>query len=119
MTRKKEAPGVQSAQGQKFITKESYHTAPGLSTAERVAKHRADMPELYRKMFDRCTSGKASPREAIKMQCLECWGYVRAETTACDNCACPLFAYRPYQTAPDGRQDDLNGVESTNDGKGV
>ncbi len=40
------------------------------------------------------------PREAIRMQCLECWGYVKAETAACDNYACPLFAYRPDQKLP-------------------
>lgn len=55
------------------------------------------MPKLYRKLYDRVMAGKASPRDAIKMQCLECWAYVRAETQACDNYACPLHAYRPYQ----------------------
>ncbi|HEG43599.1 MAG TPA: hypothetical protein ENH94_06075 [Phycisphaerales bacterium] len=63
----------------------------------RVDKRRAEMPSRYRKLYDRVMSGVASPREAIRMQCLECWGYVKAETATCDNYACPLFAYRPYQ----------------------
>ena len=64
---------------------------------ERIAKRRADMPSKFRKLYDRAMSGKASPREAIKMQCLECWAWVQTETAQCDNCACPLFRYRPYQ----------------------
>ncbi len=64
---------------------------------ERITKRRADMPSKYRKLYDRVVAGKASPREAIRMQCLECWAWVRTETQACDNYACPLYAYRPYQ----------------------
>gem|GEM_PF-1291939 len=81
--------------------------------AERIDKRRADMPELYRKLYDRCTRGTASPRDAIKMQCLECWGHVRSETATCDNTACPLWRYRPYQSAPPARQGDFSGAEST------
>lgn len=62
-----------------------------------VAKRRADMPPKYRKLYDRCTSGEASPREAIKAQCLECWGWDKRETEQCDNVACPLYELRPYQ----------------------
>jgi hypothetical protein len=65
--------------------------------AARIAKHRADMPLKYRKLYDRVVAGKASPREAIKMQCLECWAYVKSETKSCDNYACNLFAFKPYQ----------------------
>lgn len=86
---------------------------------QRIAQRRADMPELYRKQYDRCMTGKASPRDAIKMQCLECWGYVRAETAACDNTACPLYLYRPYQNTPPARHSDLSGAGTTNDGKGA
>jgi hypothetical protein len=62
---------------------------------ERIAKRRADMPKKYRQLYDRCMSGEASPREAIKMQCLECWMWVRAETETCDNYPCPLYHYNP------------------------
>ena len=66
---------------------------------ERIAKRRADMPKQYRKLYDRVIAGKTSPRDAIKMQCLECYGWVRSETAKCDNYACPLYCYRPYQKA--------------------
>lgn len=65
---------------------------------ERIRKRRGDMPEKYRKLYDRCTSGEASPREAIKMNCLECWGWVLAEVKECDNYPCPLYRYRPFQS---------------------
>ena len=68
-----------------------------MTPEERISKRRADMPSRYRKLYDRCMSGKGSPREAIKMQCLECWAWVQTETKLCDNYACPLFSYRPYK----------------------
>ena len=67
------------------------------SRKERIATRRARMPKRYRVLYDRCTSGKASPRQAIRMQCLECYGWVQTETAQCDNVCCPLFRYRPYQ----------------------
>jgi hypothetical protein len=67
------------------------------SNTERIARRRADTPKRYRKLYDRCMAAKASPRDAIRMQCLECWAWVQTETAQCDNCACPLFRYRPYQ----------------------
>lgn len=66
---------------------------------ERIAKQRSEMPSKHRKLYDKVMSGKASPRKAINMMCLECWGYVKTETATCDNFACPLYAYRPYRKA--------------------
>lgn len=65
--------------------------------AERIARKRSFVPEKYRKLYDRCIAGKASPREAIRLQCLECWGYVRTEAQTCDNVNCPLFQYNPLK----------------------
>ena len=66
----------------------------------RIAKRRADMPRKYRKLYDKVMAGKTSPRDAIKMQCLECYGWVQTETKKCDNYACSLFYHRPYQKLP-------------------
>ena len=77
------------------------------------------IPTFYRKLYGRCVRGEASPREAIKCQCLECYGWVRSETAACDNAACPLWRYRPYQGAAAGRQGDFCDPESTNGSEGV
>lgn len=79
---------------------------------ERIAKRRADMPEKYRKQYDRCTSGEASPRQAIKMQCLECWGWVLAEVKECDNYPCPLYRYRPFQSRAKSPRERVKGQNS-------
>ncbi len=63
----------------------------------KLQEHRAAMPSKYRKLFDRVTSGGASPREAIKLNCLECCGYVRSEVERCSGYTCAFYAYRPYQ----------------------
>lgn len=68
-----------------------------LSQAERVKEHRKDVPRLHLQLYDRVMSGGRSRKDAIKLQCLECWAFVRKETEACDNFACPLFPLRPYQ----------------------
>lgn len=65
--------------------------------AERIAKCRSGMPSKYRPLYDRCISGEASPQEAVKMQCLQCWGWSQGQTANCDNYACPLFSYRPHR----------------------
>lgn len=54
-----------------------------------------DVPIKYRKLYGRTQTGKASPRQAIKMQCVECTGYVRKEVTMCTDTQCPLYKYRP------------------------
>jgi hypothetical protein len=64
---------------------------------DSIEKHRVEMSSKYRKLFDRVVAGEASPRDAIKLQCLECWGYDRSETQLCDHSLCPLYQYRPYQ----------------------
>lgn len=64
---------------------------------ERITRRRSFVPAKYLKLFDRCIAGTASPREAIRVQCLECWGYVRMEAETCDNICCPLFQYNPLR----------------------
>lgn len=63
----------------------------------KVKKRYQDTPIKYRKLYLRCAEGTASKKDAIKMQCLECWGWNQKETTSCNNTACPLFQYRPYK----------------------
>ena len=55
------------------------------------------MPESARGHFVASWSGKASPRRAIKAQCLECQGFDRAAVTECTAYACSLWMYRPFQ----------------------
>ncbi len=76
---------------------------------EQIARRRADMPSKYRKLYDRCTTGKASPRDVIKMQCLECFGWVRKEMVKCNSYACPLYSYRPYRKPAKSPTEPLEG----------
>lgn len=52
--------------------------------------------ETFRNLYERTQSGKAGPRQAIKMQCAECVGYDRNEITNCTDIGCPLYNYRPF-----------------------
>jgi len=64
---------------------------------EQVQEYRDGIPPKYRKLYDRVMSGAASPREAIKLHCLDCWGYARREAEECCGFKCALYLYRPYQ----------------------
>lgn len=64
---------------------------------ERIDRRRSFVPVKYLKLYDKCIMGQASPRQAIKMQCLECFGYVSSEAADCQGYACPLYAYNPLR----------------------
>jgi hypothetical protein len=68
-----------------------------LKPTERMAIKMNGVPKLYRKIVGDSIRGFASPRTAIKAQCLECVGYVRAEVKLCTSFTCPLYMYRPYK----------------------
>jgi len=61
---------------------------------ELIAKHRADMPKLYRGIYDKTVSGK-SRKAAMHAFCLECCGWVIKEVHLCTDLRCPLYPYRP------------------------
>jgi len=65
--------------------------------ADKTKNHRAAIPSKYRKLCDRVLAGTASPREAIKLQCLACFGYCQSEMVQCNSYLCSLYRYRPYQ----------------------
>lgn len=67
-----------------------------------------DVPPKYRKLYARAIAGLASPRAAIKLHCIHCCGWQRAEAVACTATGCPLFRYRPG-AAPNRRQKRLAG----------
>ena len=87
--------------------------------SRRISKRWADVPIKYQKLYERCMTATASPREAIKMQCLECWAWVRTETELCDNYSCPLYRYNPYLKAPEVADSGSSGSqEPSNEGEG-
>jgi len=62
---------------------------------EEVRKFRADMPEIYRRTYDKAIKG--SLRAAVNSKCLDCSCWQRKEVQDCLVLACPLWTVRPYQ----------------------
>ena len=62
-----------------------------------IARRAKQMPSSCRASYLKATRGKASPRVAIKAQCLECVGWQRPEVARCTATACPLWMYRPWR----------------------
>lgn len=82
--------------------------------AERIAAISAHCPTLYRKGYLKVTKGRAPPRRAIRIMCLHCCGWERAESSQCTAYGCPLWVYNPWRAeaeadvAPSGAS-SLNG----------
>ena len=81
---------------------------------EKIAKHRADMPRQFRKVYDIAMSGR-SLRAAVNSHCIECMGYVFSEVKLCCSSQCNFFLYRPLRGVSYGVHDVAqNEPESTN-----
>jgi hypothetical protein len=52
-------------------------------------------------LFRRLYSATASPRQAIKAQCLHCVWMDEAAIRGCTATACPLWNFRPFQKTGD------------------
>jgi len=81
------------------ISLQSALEAMDASRRSKVERRAKDVPTRYRMGYLRAACGLASPRQAIKSQCLECVGWVRREVALCTAPACPLYAYRPFVEA--------------------
>jgi hypothetical protein len=89
-----------------------------MTDEERIAKHRDEMPDQYRRVYDIAMTGR-SLRAAVNSQCIECMGYVFKEVKLCCSPQCPLYPYRPLQgissnvaEPSQSEQESTNGVSS-------
>lgn len=64
--------------------------------ARRLEAIRRDAPSAEG-AFLRCYERKASPRQAIKGQCLDCQGLDRQGVATCGDRCCPLWHFRPFR----------------------
>jgi hypothetical protein len=64
--------------------------------AKMLRQVSADSPSRAR-LFRRVYAGTASPRQAIKAQCLHCVWMDVAAIRGCTATACPLWRLRPFQ----------------------
>lgn len=65
-----------------------------------------DVPPLYRGIAE---AAKTSRAASLKLFCLECVGYVRADVTNCTARQCPLHPWRPYQAKTDRKPGVFHG----------
>ena len=68
---------------------------------QRIAKHKQQIPKLYRGIYDKAVSGK-SRKAAMHAFCLECCGWQIKEVHACSDTGCSLYSYRPKPRASQG-----------------
>jgi len=66
---------------------------------ERLALLRSEVPTYYRNLVEQVADG--SKAAAVKLNCLQCVGFERAEVTKCTSVQCPMWAFRPYQGKAD------------------
>lgn len=66
--------------------------------AEKVRARLAEMPVTHRMRYVRAVRGK-SLAAGIGAFCSECVGWERESVTRCTSLDCPLYPYRPYQSA--------------------
>lgn len=76
-----------------------------MSREQRVQFMVKDAPVLYQGVMKRAFDGEASPRQAIKAQCLACTGYSRQAVADCTGFSCPLWSYRPYQNGDNAQEE--------------
>ena len=62
-----------------------------------VRKRALQTPNSARRNYLLASTGRASPRAAVKAFCLECLQYDRAAIDDCTGYACPLYSYRPLK----------------------
>jgi len=82
------------------------------SREEQIAERLQQMPKKYRAAYRRAVKGK-SLRACINAFCQECCMWQSQEVRLCRDCACPLWAVRPYQSAGTGQDGPFITVEST------
>jgi hypothetical protein len=65
-----------------------------LEIVESMKKH---FPENLHSTIDKAAAG--SMKAAIKLNCIECSGFVKKEVALCQIQTCPMWTYRPYKNA--------------------
>lgn len=82
---------------------------------QRIEKKRRHVPDSILPLFDRVVSGGNSRADAIKLQCLECNGYLYSETRKCDSVSCPLYHFNPFNHPESPENEPISDAESTNE----
>jgi len=70
------------------------------------------VPKLYANLYAATQTGKAGPRQAIKMHCLVCVGYIREEVDLCSDKGSPLWRYRTGKGPKTGRKPSQAAIDA-------
>ena len=76
---------------------EAFQRAPSFHLTPGQIKRLPQWQSKNRGLLERSWSGKASPRTAIKVFCLDCMGEDKQAVADCGDRCCSLWKYRPYQ----------------------
>jgi hypothetical protein len=87
-------PGVQ-AKAQEARRKAPSRAEKMTDFASSFAEQRQRFPKMALPIIDKAEAG--SMPAAVKLMCLDCSGWVRAEVRDCVIPWCPLYPHRPYQ----------------------
>lgn len=88
-----------------------------IESQRKIGEHRAQIPKLYRGIYDKAVTGK-SRKAAMHAFCLECCGWEIKEVFACTDSGCALYPYRSKsrasQRAPEGVSAEQESTNSEN-----
>ena len=74
---------------------------------KKISERRAQMPKLYRAIYDKAVRGK-SRKAAMHAFCLECCGWQIKEVFLCTDLGCALYPYRPQSRASQGAPESVS-----------
>lgn len=73
---------------------------------EIVAQLKQRYPESLHSTIDRAASG--SMKAAIKLNCIECSGFIKKEVALCQIQTCPMWTFRPYKNMKSLTKENVN-----------
>jgi hypothetical protein len=83
-------------------------TALSNNRAEKIAKFKQNIPEIYHAIYEKAVGGKSNAA-VVKARCLDCCCWQRTEVSLCPAVECPSWAKRPYQKASESENPLNNG----------
>jgi len=79
-----------------------------MNRQEQIIRQRKQIPQVFRKVYDRAVKGK-SLRASVNARCLDCCHWQRSAVRDCPALSCPLWAVRPYQIATESQKRPIEG----------
>jgi len=78
---------------------------------ENIIRLREVTPTSLHSLIEKMANGSRVAAE--KLQCLQCTGFDRSSVRECSSMSCPLFLYRPYQSATEEDETEEDAIEAS------